>query len=73
MKELAKASEKEAPVSGDKKAPNVQTETLFCAAIEPFDFVFASFDPMEKVNAAYADFYQYLCGKATFQPPDFSV
>ncbi|MDI1257285.1 MAG: hypothetical protein PSV16_14420 [Flavobacterium sp.] len=68
MRELAKASEKEIPVSSDKKVPHTASEILFCLPLQ--EFVFVSYNNTSRQNnVCSVDLYQYLYDKTSCRPP----
>jgi len=68
MKELAKASEKETPVSSDKKAPHAESETLFFLPLPEFFFATYS-NANRQQDICHVDLYQYLYDKTSCRPP----
>lgn len=71
MKELAKASESEKPISSDKKSHNVEFEILFFEKLDSFEIEVASFQPQESVNSNYSNLYSRLNCSPIFHPPLF--
>jgi hypothetical protein len=70
MKELAKASEDEAPQS-DKKTSPQQTEILFYEALGGFIFSHPVFISADKNESAYSNLYSNLTAVSFFHPPAF--
>jgi len=70
MKELAKASEKESPVS-DKKGSHTETETLYFLPDNSFTLAFTAASIAGQPNFYYSDLYQYLNASISFHPPSF--
>ncbi|NDI98392.1 hypothetical protein GWA97_04840 [Flavobacterium sp. LaA7.5] len=70
MKELAKASEDEKPIS-EKKSLHQETEVLFYQSV--FAFTFKSDAPVTHFvqSPAYANFYFHLAVVSVFHPPIF--
>lgn len=69
MKELARASEKEVPISSDKKSTHHDFEVLF---FENKNFSFTSnhkFVVNSKVNLVYNNLYSYEKSNLVFHPP----
>jgi hypothetical protein len=71
MKELAKASENEAPISSDKKTTSQQIEILFFEEIKSFKIVSIYFEENQKVISNYSNSYLYLNSVSVFRPPIF--
>ena len=71
MKELAKASESEKPISSDKKQLVQESEVLFLETIA--SFVCADFftNPTQKINANYSNLYSFLNSGVVEHPPTF--
>lgn len=69
MKELAKASEKENPVSSDKKNTHTETETLYFIPDNNFNFQLVSLQVYPQLNCHYSDLYSYLAVNCAFHPP----
>lgn len=69
MKELAKASETEKPISSDKKAPVNTLNDLFVEELHAFDW--GIFDAYTKpsLNTFDANLYAHLNAHAIFHPP----
>ena len=71
MKELAKASENEKPISSDKKIVSQELEVLFFEEIESFIIAPIYFEERQKENNNYSDLYFYLNSPSFFRPPSF--
>jgi hypothetical protein len=71
MKELAKASENEAPISSDKKTTSQQIEILFLEEIKSFKIVSFYFEDSQNKNSNYSNLYFYLNSFSVFHPPTF--
>jgi hypothetical protein len=71
MKELAKASENETPISSDKKTTSQQIEILFLEEIKSFKIVSFYFDDSQNKNSNYSNLYFYLNSFSVFHPPTF--
>ncbi|AXG75191.1 hypothetical protein DVK85_00910 [Flavobacterium arcticum] len=70
MKELAKASEEETPIS-EKKSLHHETEVLFYQPVFAFTFK-SDFSATDYVQStAYANFYSHLAVVSVFHPPIF--
>lgn len=69
MKELAKASEKDTPVSSDKKSSQTTFEVLFIQKLTSLEVVTLNFPIQKAINAMYSDGYFYENNKTTFHPP----
>ena len=70
MKELAKASENEKPIS-EKKSLHQETEVLFYQPVFNFTFKNDVFVAEYVQPAAYANFYSHLAVVSVFRPPVF--
>jgi hypothetical protein len=70
MKELAKASENEKPVS-EKKAAAHDSEVLFFQEISNYLPITDFGKTVPKTNNHYRNLYAYLSGVSTFHPPTF--
>lgn len=68
MKELAKAAEKENPVS-DKKTAHTETETLYFIPDNSFNLPFVPLEPIAEQGFHYSDLYHYLKSGVAFHPP----
>lgn len=71
MKELAKASENEKPLSSDKKIASQEFETLFLEEIKTIKFSPIYFYNKRKINSNYSNLYFYVNGCSVFHPPIF--
>ena len=71
MKELAKASENEKPISSDKKSSIQELEILFFEEFKPINIASIYFDKNQISNSNYSDFYFYLNSNSVFRPPIF--
>lgn len=69
MKELAKASEEEKPISSDKKMMHFEFETVFIQELPQFAWNDFSFSAPKTVNAIYSDLYCYKSITTVFHPP----
>lgn len=69
MKELAKASEEEKPVSGDKKAVHFELEILFIQQLPDFKCDYAILLGSKEINKKYSDLYCYTNATSVFHPP----
>ena len=70
MKELAKASENEKPIS-DKKIVVHEFEILFFQEIKPFQMTSFLNANQSIINAKYANLYFHLKDDSFFHPPTF--
>ena len=71
MKELAKASENEKPLSSDKKIASQEFETLFFEEIKLFKIAPICFLNKQKVNSNYSNLYFHRISCSVFHPPTF--
>ncbi|MDD5150066.1 MAG: hypothetical protein PHC28_06225 [Flavobacterium sp.] len=71
MKELAKASENEKPISSDKKIVSNNFEVLFFEEIKSFEIAPFYFYKKQKTTSNYSNLYFYLNSKSVFHPPTF--
>ena len=71
MKELAKSSENEAPISSDKKITSQQFEVLFFEEITSFKIAAIYFCKTQKTNSDYSNLYFRLNSISVFHPPTF--
>jgi hypothetical protein len=71
MKELAKASDAEKPLSSDKKIVSPIFEVLFFEEIKSFKIASISFVTKEKINQSYSNLYSHLNSGSVFHPPTF--
>jgi len=69
MKELAKASESEKPISSDKKHTVIETTDLFFGALSNFDLPIAHFKAKSTANNVYKNLYSKLHAVTVFHPP----
>lgn len=69
MKELAKAAEKDSPVSSDKKSSHTEFEILFLENAASFVLTTLNFPKEQEVNAAYSDLYSHQNCSTAFHPP----
>nr|WP_281299462.1 hypothetical protein [Flavobacterium limnophilum] len=71
MKELAKTSENEAPISSDKKMAAQQFEVLFLEEIKSFKIAPIYFFETQQTNSNYSNLYFRLNTASVFHPPIF--
>lgn len=71
MKELAKSSENEAPISSNKKIAPQQFEVLFLEEIKSFKIEPIYFSETQKANSDYSNLYFHLNSASVFHPPTF--
>ena len=71
MKELAKSSENESPISSDKKIASQQFEVLFLEEIKSFKIAAIYFCKTQKTNSNYSNLYFRLNSISVFHPPTF--
>ena len=71
MKELAKASENEKPISSDKKIASQESEVLFFVAIKSFHILPNYFYNKQLLNSNYSNLYSHLNSTQVFHPPTF--
>ncbi|TDE02101.1 hypothetical protein E0F91_13355 [Flavobacterium sandaracinum] len=71
MKELAKASDAEKPLSTDKKGTTSILDVLIFEEIKSFDIIPLCFGTKEKTNAYYSNLYFHLNSASVFHPPTF--
>ena len=71
MKELAKASENEKPISSDKKSTTQEFEILFLEEIQSFRIASIFFHKRLKINNNYSNLYFRLNSTSVFRPPIF--
>ncbi len=71
LKELAKASDTEKPLSSGKKASSQLVEVLFFEEIASFCIVPIRFVVKEKIDSSCSDLYDSLNVYAIFHPPIF--
>ncbi|WP_317174647.1 hypothetical protein [Flavobacterium rivulicola] len=72
MKELAKASEQEKPISPNKKIQLQETEVLFFQEIKPMLPEQSYFQHKNVIGNHYTNLYFHLNSGAVFHPPTFS-
>ena len=70
MKELAKASENEKPIS-DKKNSTQEFEVLFFENIKLFELNPKFYSVVTQINDNYSNFYSHLNSCSAFHPPTF--
>lgn len=73
MKELAKASEQEKPITPIKKIQVQETEVLFFQEIEPLLSRQTFFQHKNVMGDHYSNLYFHLESGSVFHPPTFSV
>lgn len=71
MKELAKASENEKPISSDKKFSVQENEVLFFQEIALFEMVANYFCTPKNTSTNYSNLYFHLNVVSFFHPPTF--
>ena len=71
MKELAKTSENETPISSNKKIASHELEVLFFEEIKSFKITSVYFDTNQLLINNYSDLYYYLNSASVFRPPIF--
>lgn len=71
MKELAKTSESETPISSNKKIASHELEVLFFEEIKSFKITAIYLDKNQFLNSNYCDLYSYLNSDSVFRPPIF--
>ena len=71
MKELAKASDAEKPLSTDKKGITSILDVLIFEEIKSFDIIPLCFGTKEKTNSYYSNLYFHLNSASVFHPPTF--
>ena len=71
MKELAKTSESQTPISSNKKIASHELEVLFFEEIKSFNIRYIYFDKNQFLNTNYSDLYSYLNSDFVFRPPIF--
>lgn len=69
MKELAKASDNENPISQDKKAMHHEFETLFFEKFTSFEIAHLNFPIQKEVTVKYSNLYFHENTAAIFHPP----
>lgn len=71
MKELAKTSESQTPISSNKKIASHELEVLFFEEIKSFNIRYIYFDKNQFLNTNYSDLYSNLNSDSVFRPPIF--
>lgn len=71
MKELAKTSENEAPISSDKKMASQKFEVLFLEEIKSFKIAPIYLFETQQTNTEYSNLYFRLNTASVFRPPIF--
>ena len=71
MKELAKTSESQTPISSNKKIASHELEVLFFEEIKSFNIRYIYFDKNQFLSTNYSDLYSYLNSNSVFRPPIF--
>jgi hypothetical protein len=71
MKELAKSSDNETPISSGKKMNSQQFEILFLEEIKSFEVTHFYWFETQKINNNYSNLYFLLNGFSVFHPPAF--
>ena len=71
MKELAKASDAETPLSSDKKGNASILDVIIFEEIKSFEIVPVCFGTKEKINPYYSKLYFHLNSTSVFHPPTF--
>ena len=71
MKELAKASENEKPISPDKKVTSQESEVLFIEELKSFKITPTFFQEKQNLNSSYSNLYFLLNSGSVFHPPIF--
>ncbi|TDD78925.1 hypothetical protein E0F89_03950 [Flavobacterium caseinilyticum] len=71
MKELAKASDAETPLSSDKKGTASILDVIIFEEIKSFEIVPVCFGTTEKLNPYYSNLYFHLNSASVFHPPTF--
>ncbi|CAM2785920.1 hypothetical protein [Flavobacterium frigoris] len=71
MKELAKASEDDKPISSDKKQSSNPFVDLFVTETTSFNFLSFQNGTNQELNCSYANLYSYLDSSFVFHPPIF--
>lgn len=69
MKELAKASENEKPISSNKKIASQEFEVLFFEDLKSFNTLHFYSVNKKDVNSNYSNLYAYLESFSQFHPP----
>ncbi len=71
MKELAKTSENEKPISSDKKSVSQEFEVLFVEKLKSFKIASIYFCNKQRIYKNYSNLYFYLNNASVFHPPTF--
>ena len=71
MKELAKASESEKPISSNKKIATQELEILFFEKIKSFKIIPIYFEEKQNTISNYSNSYSFLNSVSVFRPPIF--
>jgi len=71
MKELAKTSESEKPLSSGKKMVPQQLEVLFLEEIKSVKIATIYFPSKQKIECDYCNLYFHLNSASVFHPPTF--
>jgi hypothetical protein len=69
MKELAKASEDDKPISSDKKQSSNLFADLFVTEASSFNFPFFQKGNNQELNSSYTNLYSHLNSSSIFHPP----
>lgn len=69
MKEMAKASENEKPLSQDKKTSIQESEILFVQQLPFFEIKFIPNSTQKEINLKYTNLYCYNQIQSVFHPP----
>jgi hypothetical protein len=69
MKEMAKASENEKPLSQDKKSSIQESEILFVQQFPFFEIKFIPTSSLKEINLYYTNLYCYNKIESVFHPP----
>jgi len=71
MKELAKASESEKPISSNKKIATQELEVLFFEEIKSLKITSIYFAERQNTISNYSNAYSFLNSVSVFRPPIF--
>lgn len=71
MKELAKTSESQTPISSNKKIATQELEVLFFEEFKSFKITSLYFEEKQKTISNYSNSYFYLDSVSVFRPPIF--
>ena len=69
MKELAKNSENENPISTNKKIASQETAVVFFQEMNSFTITPLYFQKAKRANSNYSNLYSYKISNAVFHPP----